>query len=133
MKPKLKLPLIGKLLFAYVTIVLVIGFFALKPAQAAEIDIHMDFAYNGVPELQTLGFKLYQTSPDGIETVVADISDPDVRTWDGVIQVEPGRSLYSLVAYSAVRESPKSVTYPFDYIEPATFGMPAPTIIIRFQ
>ncbi len=133
MIPKLKLTLLGKLFFAYITIVLLIGCFVLKDAQAAEINIHMEFAYNGVPELQTLGFKLYQTSPEGVETVVTDIADPDVRIWDGVVQVEPGRSLYALVAYSAELESPKSEAYPFEYIEPATFGMPAPTIIIKFQ
>ena len=98
---------------------------------AGEVSIQMDFAYNGGDTTQ--GFNFYQENSEGIESKLVQISGPDVRTWGGTIQIEPGRSLYYLTAYGADWESNRSNAYPFEYIESETSANPPPTIIIKFN
>ncbi len=101
---------------------------------AGEVDVIVDFAYNGTPDMETLGFKFYKEGPDGIEVVVADIVGPEKRTWRGTVKVDEGKSSFSLSAYSATAESGKSPAVPFEYIEPITpGGLPTPTVIIKFN
>lgn len=101
-------------------------------AFAFEQSIHVEWAYNG-GDHDEIGFKLYKVSPDSIEEAVVTIKGADVRSWDGVITVEEGRSLYSLCAYSAELEGPRSPTYAMEYIHLETGGMPAPTVILKFN
>ncbi len=101
---------------------------------AGEVNVMVEFAYNGTPDMNTLGFKLYKEGPDGVEIVVADIVGPEERNWSGKVKVDEGKSLFSLAAYSATSESGKSPEVPFEYIEPITpGGLPTPTVIIRFN
>ena len=118
--------------FVVACIVACVVFCFVKLAQAGEINIHMEWTYNGNIE-ETTGFKLYQENPAGEIVVVAVITGGDTRTWDGVFEAVPGRSFYYLTAYTPEIESPKSQAFPFEYMESQTPGLPPPTVIIRFN
>ena len=120
-------PISVALIIVIICLVLVMSRFSV----AGEVNIQMQFAYNGVTTAE--GFNFYQEDPAGVETKITQITDPSVRSWDGIIQVESGRSLYYLTAYGDGWETDRSNVYPFEYIEPATPGNPPPTIIIRFN
>lgn len=118
--------------FVVACVVALVVFCFIKFAQAGEINIHMEWTYNG-SLTETTGFKLYQENPQGEIVVVADIAGGDTRTWDGVFEAVPGRSFYSITAYGQEFESPRSKPYPFEYMEPQTQGLIAPVVIIRFN
>lgn len=117
--------------FSYLIVAASLIIFA-SACSAADINLHVDFAYNG-PSANTTGFKLYQRDPAGNTKVIAEIANPEARTYDGVISVTKGRSYYYLTAYNATEESGPSNEYPFEYIEPVTGGLPTPTVIIKFN
>jgi hypothetical protein len=125
--------LTGKFLLIYFAIFAIVGFFSVRTLFAGTVNIHVNFAYNGPDELNTLGFKLYQQYGEDDPVVIATIEGGDVRTWEGSIEVPVGRSFYTMTAYSAEQESPHSSPYSFEYIESETPGMPAPTVIFKFQ
>lgn len=100
---------------------------------AAPVNVTIDFAYNGTTAMETKGFKLYHMRPDGTEIVAVDMDDPATRNWAGVLDVPSGRSIFTLAAYNDEEESGRSVEFPFEYIEPATEGLPTPTVIIKFN
>ena len=108
--------LVSVLLFASIT-------------RAAEVNLEMEFAYNGTFDK---GFHFYKEDPDGSSGLIVEI-DPDVRIWKGKIDIKAGRTLFWLTAYSDTEESAKSNIFPFEYIVPLTPGDTAPTIIIRFN
>ena len=108
--------LISVLLFAGIT-------------RAAEVNLEMEFAYNGTFDK---GFRFYKEDPDGSSGLIVEIG-PDVRIWKGKIDIQTGRTLFWLTAYSDTEESAKSNVFPFEYIVPLTPGDTAPTIIIRFN
>ncbi|MBL4901085.1 hypothetical protein JYT85_01405 [Desulfocapsa sp. AH-315-G09] len=114
------------------TVFLVLGFFC-SSVVAAETDIHIEWAYNGNGDLAELGFRLYQKSLDESVRLVATFEGIDTRDGNSIIPVEPGRSFYALCAYNADRDGALSDWYPFEYIAAITPGMPAPTIIIKFN
>lgn len=124
-----------KLFYIWI-VTFLLSFLLVEYSFAGEIDVHIEWSYNG-PTETTEGFRLYQKSPDSTEVIVADIVGGETRSWDGVLNAEVGRSIYYLTAYGTLDgeyiESPKSTGYPFEYIEPLTPGLPAPTVIIRFN
>lgn len=129
----LRLTSLGKFVLVYMIVMVALTGWAVR-AWTAEINLHLEFAYNGGEELNTSGFKLYQR-PDGetTGTLIVTIEGGDTRSWEGVIDAPLGRSFYTLTAFSPDQESPHSTPeYPFEYIEPETPGMPAPTVIFRF-
>ena len=126
----------GKFVLIYIILAILCSL-GMKLAHAAEVNVHLEWTYNGIDiEGRTLaGFRMYQESPSGVVSAVAEIPEPTLRVWDGNIQVEEGRSMYSLVAYIEEdgTESPHSEKVPFEYMESSTPGLPAPTVIIRFN
>ncbi len=130
-----KLTPLGKLCVVYtMTILCVLAF--ISKANAGTINIHMEWTHNGVDvEGRTYtGFKLLRTNPESIDEDVEVIDGADLRVWDGDIEVDEGRSTYYLVATTEQGiDSPRSVGYVFEYMEPQTPGMPAPTVIIKFN
>jgi len=116
-------------------IILCVGL-CVTTAYADTIDINMEWAFNGVSidGMTFNGFKLTRTNPAGVEEEVLVINGADERVFNGDIEVDEGRSTYNLVATTVEgHDSPKSEGYVFEYIKPNTPGIPAPTVIIRFN
>jgi hypothetical protein len=115
------------------SLLLLASFCLAGTALAGPVNVSIDFAYNG-NSTETAGFKLYHKLPDGSEVVAVDLTDPEVRSWSGTMDVPSGRSEFTLAAYNADEESGRSTVFPFEYIEPETDGgLPVPTVIIRFN
>ena len=115
-------------------VLIIIGLLLTLPrfSTSGEINLQMEFAYNGSIE-STEGFNFYQEDSSGAEVKIVQIVGSSIRSWDGIVQIETGRSLFYLTAYGDGWESNRSNAYPFEYIEPDTPGNPPPTIIIRFN
>lgn len=102
-------------------------------AQGATITMSVSWAYNGVNEGG--GFRMYAKQPGSdVFEPLFEVADATAREYTTEVEVVPGRTIYSLSAYDeAGVESPRSNGYPFEFIEPETPGLPAPTIIIKFN
>lgn len=129
----MKLTSTGKCVFAYILVLLVLGIFLLGKANAGQMNVTVEWSWNGLPSFNATGFRLYQENSEGVSVVVMDIQDPDARSHTQDIEAQVGRSLYYLTAYSDSNETGRSNAYPFEYIEPDTPSVPPPTIIIRFN
>lgn len=102
-------------------------------ANAGEVNMNVQYTFNGTEEMEVVGFKLYQTDPIGNDVLVADIIGPDIRAWTGTVDVSEGRSVFYLTSYNTTVESNRSNGVPFEYMEPETGAIPPPTIIIKFN
>ena len=98
-------------------------------AYAADKEITARFAYNGGSA--TEGFRLYVQHPGASEPVVlVDVADPTVREINIVVDLQDGRSFFSLTAYTAIEESLHSEKFPFEFLDIPS--LPAPTVLIQF-
>lgn len=130
---KIRLTPAGKFLLLYLGILSITVFLLVKFCFAGEVSLYVEWAYNGAPELQTKGFRIYQRTGEEEPKVIVDITDLNARKWSGKIDIPTGRSYFSMDAYTDDNQSDRSDECPFEYIEPETPGIPAPTVIFKFN
>ena len=66
--------------------------------------------------LESGGFKLYHKAPaDSNYNLVQDIPGPEIREWEGEVELVKGNNHFVLTAYDNT-ESPYSAMYPLEWI-----------------
>ena len=101
----------------------------------ATVNMHAEWAVNGMPTSADSGFVIY-TRPAGTREWVetARISDPSARSYDGPMEVNKGVNELRMTSFIGEQESDPSNIVTYEWIQPETPGTPPiPTVIIQFS
>ena len=116
-----------RLLWILLILIFTTAFFV-SQVQADEVNLKMSWAYSGTNTEG--GFKVY-LQPGGSTDfrMIADIANPAAREHTQLIDLEAGRNVFVMTAYTPTDESTHSNEFPFEYMPiPA---LPAPQLIIQ--